>query len=80
MIKYKLIEEKFEDSEVGGYTAYGIYAVDSGNKKIVETISDIFLDYENAAHFVERINAVQLEPMHLYNVIEDVLINGGSVE
>ena len=80
MIKYEVVEEHLNTLESGSYTAYGICAIDSETDEIAEKVSDVFLSYENAIHFANAINEAQLELAHLYNVIENVLIDGENFE
>ena len=80
MIKYKIIKERLNAQESGSYDAYGICAVDSASEKVVEKISDVFLNYENAIHFIDTINAFQLDLTHLHEVVENVLINAGDID
>ncbi len=71
MLKYKVISEEFHDSELGDYIGYGIAAECDGERLL--TVSDMSCDRGLVADLAERCNELELDPMHLYDVIEDVL-------
>ncbi len=41
---------------------------------IYQSVPDVFFDLEKAQEFIENCNALRLNPIHLMDVIEDVLI------
>ncbi len=71
MFQYEVIEENFEDSELGTYTSYGIIAMRDGEKLFC--VSDMSLRRELVSELVKLCNELQLDPIHLYDVIEDAL-------
>ena len=71
MIRYHTIKEELYSEAVGHYSAFGILVQDSGHPS--QYIPDIFLQEEQADAFVEQINALQLSPVHLMDVIMDTL-------
>ncbi len=73
MIKYKIIVEKVKSSELGEYTAYGVCVFIEETKTVIESFSDVFLEKEEAENFVNMCNISRLDPIHLREVIEDMI-------
>ena len=69
--EYEMIQENLTDSDLGSYVAYGI-AVMRGEER-VRMVSDVFLDRAKAAEFVELCNRLELDPVHLDDVIADAI-------
>ncbi len=65
---YKCIEQKLFDETIGDYITYGIEITD-GNR----IISDVSCNKEKANNIVNLINKYQVSPVHLYEVIENLL-------
>ncbi len=53
------------------HTVYGMEVHQNG--RVMRAIADIFFDKKRALHFVELCNRLQLDPIHLDDVIEDIL-------
>lgn len=74
MVNYCYVKEELHNSEIGNYTAYAISAYEySNHKKTKIYISDVFLDESDAKSFVKLCNEMELDPVHLPQVIEDAL-------
>lgn len=73
MITYKVQEEHLFKPETGSYTSYGILAYEDSSDKVVCRISDIFLDRKLAEKYTQLFNTMNLEIVHLQNVIDDLL-------
>ena len=69
--KYITIKEVFENPEIGTYTSYGLKAM-QGNKEIL-TISDVSLDKTFVEGLARMYTEYQLDPIHLFEVVEDAL-------
>ena len=68
MEKYVLRTDKVIDEENVTHTVYG---VDVPSENI--SIPDIFCDLACAEKFVETCNKLELSPLHLRDVIDDIL-------
>ena len=69
---YKLREDEVYDEESVVHTAWGV-TVSDAHGEVLRSIGDVFLDKKRAEAFVEKCNKSQLSPIHLLDVIEDVL-------
>ena len=80
MITYQFVEETLTKPELGTYTAFAIRAYEEkdGKQMIHSHISDVFLNKKEAEHFVELCNRLQLDIVHLPDVIEDALAGAFS--
>ncbi len=77
MIVYNIVKETINQPPLGKYIAYGV-SVCSQQKnscKEIVYISDVFTDINMAQKFVELCNKEQLDPVHLPELIEDMLIS-----
>ena len=73
VIEYKLVEETLFSQELGRYyRTYGIAVFENG--KQTELVSDVSLDHTDVESLVSKCNKYGLEPIHLYDVIEDLLV------
>ena len=63
MFVYKVISKNHYSPETGAYISFGISAHDP----------DVFIDESEARAFTERLNTLQVSPIHLIDVIEDAL-------
>lgn len=75
MVSYQVVEENLQDCELGNYTAFGVcaYRVDITKKEKMIQISDIFLDTKAAERFVDICNRLQLDVIHLPEVVQDII-------
>ena len=56
MISFKVIEESLHHPDVGIYTAFGICAYHDKSGKHVVSVSDVFLNRNDAEALVQRCN------------------------
>lgn len=75
MYTYQTIQESIHHPDIGLYDSFGVCVYqEMGNiQKKVAQISDIFLQRNRMETLVERCNTLQLDPQHLFDVIEDAL-------
>ena len=71
MYKYIVVEETLENPEIGTYTSYGLKAM-QGDKEIT-VVSDVSLDRAFVEGLARMYTEFQLDPVHLFEVIEDAL-------
>lgn len=69
---YELEDQIFIDGST--YQSYAVIVKENGSP--VRLISDVFLNLKDAITFTACCNEEQLDPLHLDNVIEDVLAAG----
>lgn len=71
--KYRYLPQcqTLKNDEGEEYTAYGIKVL-SGEEEI-ETISDVSANYEDIRLFCKACTEHELDPIHIYDVIEDFL-------
>lgn len=76
MVAYRAVQEEYHDHDLGVYTAFGVcaYQIIEQQQEQVAYIPDVFLSTETAQHFVEICNRLQLEIIHLREVIEDAIL------
>ncbi len=58
---------------IGTYVSYDIAAYDCFERDIVEIVWDVTPDRNTALHIVEMLNRHQLSPIHMEDVIHDML-------
>lgn len=75
MYKYKMFAEKLNHPDIGNYTAFGIavYSSVDNNPKKLMNISDISTDKKIVEDLCELCSREQLEPVHVFDVIEDMI-------
>lgn len=68
-----MFTEELDEPSIGKYTAYGIavYEMVNKNKKELIRVSDVSTDKIAVEKLVELCNKEHLEPVHIYDVIED---------
>ena len=71
MIEFYTMKESLCSEDVGSFTTYGIGVCE--NHQHLEYISDVFLDQQKAEQFVVLCNRLQLDPLHLSDVVEDAV-------
>lgn len=71
MFQYLVIEETLFHQDIGTYTSYGIIAL-SEDREILK-ISDVSVNKDMVERMAKSYNELQLNPIHLYDVIEDAL-------
>ena len=68
MYKYERVEQQFTNENIGEYTAYGIIL--KNNILIEDVTSDkIFAD-----KIIKKLNNFQVSPIHIKDVIENLII------
>lgn len=75
MVTYRVIKENLINTETGSYTSYGIGVYNTKSKSAICVISDVFISQEKAVLFTTMCNDMQLDIVHLPNVIEDCLMS-----
>ncbi len=63
-IKYKISRE---------LCTYNTYSIIFQNGKQINKISDAFASKEKAQNFIDICNKHNIEPVHIYNVLDDYL-------
>lgn len=73
--RYRLIQETQHLSDVGWFPTYGIQAEERrhGQWIPVKTLHDVTLDHAVGQWMVERMNRLQLSPVHLLEAVESML-------
>lgn len=72
MFVYKVISKNNYSPETGAYISFGISAHDSEHGQTC-FVPDVFIGEPEARAFTERLNMLQVSPIHLIDVIEDAL-------
>ena len=77
MIEFYTVKESLYSEDVGSFIAYGIGVCEKNesNRKTLEYIPDVFLDQHKAEQFVVMCNCLQLDPLHLSDVVEDAVLD-----
>lgn len=77
MYRYSIIKEKLYTPESGNYISYGIcvYLISENKNTEIAHISDVFLEKEDAVNFINLFNQLELDPVHLDDAIENILIS-----
>ena len=75
MLLYLVIEEHLYHEDIGEYTSYGIRGISAtyGMYKEVAFVSDAACDYEKATEIAALCTQLQVSPIHLIDVIEDMI-------
>ena len=68
--KYSVLPENFHQLELGEYRTYGIQIITSDH---VDILHDVSACKELTAHIVALLNHYQVSPVHLYDVVVDML-------
>ena len=71
---YRLMAETHWMKEVGNYVSYGVQVREGG--EVLCTISDLSLDKNRVADFVERCNREEVSVLHIQDVIDDEFFCG----
>ena len=72
MITYKVTKQQKINSDAP-YISYGISAIKNSDNSEIIRIDDIFIDHDQARMFADKLNRLKLSPIHLRDVIEDIL-------
>lgn len=75
MITYCVEEEKLYHPDIGFYTAFGIavHHITDDAQKLIEFVSDAFLEKQSAENFVRLCNDLHLDVVHLQDAITDTI-------
>ena len=72
-MKYRYqVKEGQIQTEAGRILVYGVQCLDSAGKELV-AVENVFCDSKAAQSFVMRCNEGCLEPIHLWEVMEDTI-------
>ncbi len=71
---YSLIKHHILDNELGDYDTFGISVTDEDNV-VLDSIYDVSVDYDTVVNIVSLCNELSLEPIHLTDVVEDMITN-----
>ena len=72
-VRYEVVGEYIYSPEIGEYFSYGIAIyVGNTNPKI---ISDVSLEKAPLEELCRKCTAEELDPIHIYDIIEDILAN-----
>jgi len=72
MITYKVTTKQYIHEKTT-YTTYGIAAINNFDNSEIIKIEDIFSDHNKALLCADKFNRLSLSPLHLRDVIEDML-------
>ena len=69
--KYVIRQDVVADEEGTEYTVWGVDLFENGT--LLESVPDVFFEREKADYYIGLFNELELDPVHLYDVIEDIL-------
>lgn len=69
---YTPIKENLHSDDLGSYISFGIICFDS-QKQIIASVSDISVNEAFVSELCDRFTAYQLAPIHLPDIIQDIL-------
>ena len=72
MFHYFPTTQNLSDEDLGTYTTYGV-TVQDDEKKTILSISDVSPNKQFVIELCERCNQFQLDPIHLSDLIYDLL-------
>lgn len=64
--KYELVETAIIHEDIGSYIGYGI-------RNGTDVVTDISVDKPKVEFLVERMNANEVSPLHMMDIVEDFL-------
>lgn len=75
MCQYEMFTEMLDDPCVGKHLTYGIvgYEMVNKNRKELIRVSDVSTDKNKVENLIALCNKECLDPVHIYDVIEDFL-------
>lgn len=75
MVEYRITERKVSYPETGTYDSYGIcaYTIECESEKLIACFYDVFSERKKAEELVYLCNSLELDPIHLEDVVEDAL-------
>lgn len=76
MVHYLPVEEHHSSPELGEYQSFGLRVVESAQQqddRDVMYLADISTDFLFVLHLAQLLTQHQLRPIHLLDVIEDLL-------
>lgn len=68
--QYHVVSEDFYQPELGKYHTYGIQVI---TPDCTNTLHDVSVCKKTTEHIVELLNRYQVSPIHLYDVVTDML-------
>lgn len=72
MFQYRLFNETLNSSEIGEYKTTGIMVLDENENELIK-MSDVSTNEDDVKKVVDLCNQEQVEPIHLYDILEDFL-------
>lgn len=72
MIKYIPFKEILHSDEFGNYISFGIKVINNCENELL-SVSDVTPDEQLAVSLCNECTQGQLDPIHLYDVIDDIL-------
>ena len=72
MFQYRLFNETLNSSENGEYKTTGIMVLDENENELIK-MSDVSTNEDDVKKVVDLCNQEQVEPIHLYDILEDFL-------
>ena len=72
MFLFLPVEQRLFSDDLGSYISFGIAVLD-GNDRTVFSVSDISTDKLLVADLCDHCNRFKLDPIHLFDVISDIL-------
>lgn len=74
VFRYIVFQEKLYLKNYGEYYSFGIRVTSSGSINLVDTVSDISTDFRVVQTLADLCNMCSLDPVHLNEVIENILL------
>ena len=81
LYRYSFFEEELFSQYIGNYISYGIKVTtenDDGEQITIDSVSDVSIEREVAEKITELCNQLQLDPIQLFDVVEDMITNDVS--
>ncbi len=69
--EYCIQKENITIEDSGMHTVYGIELWQDG--KLIRTVRDVFCNKATAEHYIALFNKFELSPMHLDDIIEEII-------
>ena len=73
MYRYRMIRTNGVSLDIGSFESFGIQATSDTSDDVLATVSDVSPDGESVRRIVDLCNQLQLDPIHLLDVVEDAL-------
>ena len=73
MYQYRAILKKGFSQDIGSFESFGIQPVLEASNTVVETVFDVSTDGTFVQRIVDLSNQLELDPIHMPDVVEDAL-------